>query len=545
MNSKTAMRASTWILKRRRSSSSHSSVAKKLSHIALSKQPPTEPIEGRTPASRQRWPKASEVYWVNSNGRRNTSIGRIAMTTQKRRSDRCGRAPLRSPGRPPAARRENYQRFWGLIAAGRSTEDAAIDAGVSPAVGGRWFRRAGGMPPLHFSQSSKLLSGRYLWFAEREEIAILRVQGHGVCTIARKLGRAPSTISRELRRNAATRSGALEYRATTAQWHADRSARRPKPVKLVENKALHRYVQDRLAGAVTAPDGVKITGPKVTWKGRRSGRRQHRQWALAWSPEQIARRLPFDFPDDDSMRISQEAIYQALYVQGRGALRRELTACLRTGRALRMPRARVRGKGKSFVSPEIMISERPAEADDRAVPGHWEGDLIIGLDSSAIGTLVERTTRFTMLLHLPRMAEHGVDARVKNGPALAGHGAEAVRDSITGTITSLPEQLRRSLTWDQGAEMSQHARLKIDTGLDVYFCDPHSPWQRGTNENTNGLLRQYFPKGTDLSAHNTDALEAVTLALNTRPSKTLGWRTPAEAFDEHLRLAHTTVATAG
>jgi len=199
------------------------------------------------------------------------------MTTQKRRSDRCGRAPLRSPGRPPAARRENYQRFWALIAAGRSTEDAAIDAGVSPAVGGRWFRRAGGMPPLHFSQSSKPLSGRYLSFAEREEIAILRVQGHGVCAIARKLGRAPSTISRELRRNAATRSGALEYRATTAQWHADRSSRRPKPAKLVGNKALYRYVQDRLAGAVTAPDGVKITGPKVTWKGRRSGRRQHRQ----------------------------------------------------------------------------------------------------------------------------------------------------------------------------------------------------------------------------------------------------------------------------
>ena len=187
-----------------------------------------------------------------------------------------------------------------------------------------------------------------------------------------------------------------------------------------------------------------------------------------------------------------------------------------------------------------MISERPAEVGDRAVPGHWEGDLILGLDSSAIGTLVERTTRFTMLLHLPRMAEHGVDARVKNGPALAGHGAEAVRDSITSTITRLPEQLRRSLTWDQGAEMSQHARLKIETGLDVYFCDPHSPWQRGTNENTNGLLRQYFPKGTDLSAHNTDALEAVALALNTRPRKTLGWRTPAEAFDRHLRLAHTT-----
>jgi transposase-like protein/transposase InsO family protein len=230
-------------------------------------------------------------------------------------------------------------------------------------------------------------------------------------------------------------------------------------------------------------------------------------------------------------------------VQGRGALRRELTACLRTGRALRVPRARSLGRGKSFIVPEIMISERPAEAADRAVPGHWEGDLILGLDSSAIGTLVERTTRLTMLLHLPRMAEHGADARIKNGPALAGHGAEAVRDSITSTITSLPEQLRRSLTWDQGAEMSQHTRLKIDTGLAVYFCDPHSPWQRGTNENTNGLLRQYFPKGTDLSAHSKNALQAVALALNTRPRKTLGWKTPAEAFDEHLRLAHMAVAT--
>ena len=245
------------------------------------------------------------------------------------------------------------------------------------------------------------------------------------------------------------------------------------------------------------------------------------------------------------MRISHEAIYQSLYVQGRGALRRELTACLRTGRALRVPRARSRGRGKSFIVPEIMISERPAEVADRAVPGHWEGDLILGLDSSAIGTLVERTTRFTMLLHLPRMAAHGVGVRVKNGPALAGHGAEAVRDSIAGTITSLPEQLRRSLTWDQGAEMAQHAQLKIDTGLAVYFCDPHSPWQRGMNENTNGLLRQYFPKGTDLSAHSKNALQAVALALNTRPRKTLAGRHLLRRLTSTLRLAHMTVATTG
>ena len=237
------------------------------------------------------------------------------------------------------------------------------------------------------------------------------------------------------------------------------------------------------------------------------------------------------------MRISHEATYQALYVQGRGALRRELTACLRTGRTLRVPRARTRGRGKSFVPPEILIAQRPAEVADRAVPGHWEGDLIIGLSRSAIGTLVERTMRFTILLHLPRLAGYGSGPRIKNGPPLAGHGAEAVREAITRTITMLPEQLRRSLTWDQGAEMSQHARLRIEAGVQVYFCDPHSPWQRGTNENTNGLLRQYFPKGTDLSAHGADALAAVATALNARPRKTLSWRTPAEALDEVLRSA--------
>ncbi len=241
------------------------------------------------------------------------------------------------------------------------------------------------------------------------------------------------------------------------------------------------------------------------------------------------------------MRVSHEAIYQSLYVQGRGALRRELTACLRTGRALRVPRARTQGRGKSFVTREVLISERPAEAEDRAVPGHWEGDLILGLGRSAIGTLVERSTRFTMLLHLPPMDGHG--PRVKNGPALAGHGAEAVRDAIAEAITTLPLQLRRSLTWDQGAEMAQHAQLRIQTGLPVYFCDPRSPWQRGTNENTNGLLRQYFPKGTDLARHNASDLAAVTATLNSRPRKTLGWRTPAEALNQHL-LSCSTSGTA-
>ena len=280
-----------------------------------------------------------------------------------------------------------------------------------------------------------------------------------------------------------------------------------------------------------------MPGPQVPWRGRRHGRRQDRRWSTAWSPEQIARRLPIEFPDDVSMRVSHEPIYQALYVQGRGALRRELTACLRTGRALRVPSARTRGRGKNFIGPEVTISERPAEVADRAVPGHWEGDLILGLNSSAIGTLVERSTRFTMLLHLPPMPGHGQGTRAKTGPALAGHGAEAVRDAIQAAIATLPEQLRRSLTWDQGAELAQHARLRLETGLAVYFCDPHSPWQRGTNENTNGLLRQYFPKGTDLARHSVDDLAAVAAALNTRPRKTLGWRTPAEVLDEYLATA--------
>jgi IS30 family transposase len=449
---------------------------------------------------------------------------------ERRQGIQALRGKMWSPGRPSVARREDRQRFWREIAAGRSSEEAAAAAGVSQAVGSRWFRDGGGMPSISLAP----LSGRYLSFAEREEIAILRAQQVGVRGIARRLGRSPSTISRELRRNASTRSHSVVYRATTAQWHAERRASRPKVSKLAASEALRNYVQDRLAGTVARPDGAPVAGPEVRWVGRRHGRRMDRRWARSWSPEQIANRLPLEFPDDPSMRISHEAIYQSLYVQGRGALRRELTACLRTGRALRVPRARARGRGKGFVSPEIMISERPPEADDRAVPGHWEGDLILGLDSSAIGTLVERTTRYLMLLHLPRMNGHGEGPRAHNGPALAGHGAEAVRDAITASILTLPEQLRRSLTWDQGAEMAEHAQLRIDAGIDVFFCDPHSPWQRGSNENTNGLLRQYFPKGTDLSRHTADELAAVALALNTRPRKTLGWRTPAEALNDYL-----------
>ena len=246
------------------------------------------------------------------------------------------------------------------------------------------------------------------------------------------------------------------------------------------------------------------------------------------------------------MRISHEAIYQALYIEGRGALKRELVACLRTGRALRVPRARTRRKSWAHVTPDVMISKRPAEVEDRAVPGHWEGDLIIGLQRSAIGTLVERTTRFTMLVHLPREQGYGVIPRTKYGPALAGYGAFSMNKALAPVITTVPEQLRRSLTWDRGKELSQHAELKLETGVAVYFADPHSPWQRGTNENTNGLLRQYFPKGTDLSRWSAEELQAVAHALNSRPRKTLDWKTPAEALNEHLHSAREAgVATTG
>ncbi len=385
------------------------------------------------------------------------------------------------------------------------------------------------MTPISLAEPT----GRYLSFAEREEIAILYAQRVGVREISRRIERDPSTVSRELRRNAATRSGTGQYRATVAQWKAQQAAKRPKAAKLATNVRLRAYVEDKLAGAVTDAEGRPVAGPDVPWAGRRHGRRQDRRWGVAWSPEQISNRLRVDFPDE-SMRVSHETIYQSLYVQGRGALRRELTACLRTGRALREPRARTGRTGRTFVTEDVKISQRPAEADDRAIPGHWEGDLIIGLDKSAIGTLVERSSRYTMLLHLPRMEGFGAAPYVKNGPPLAGHGAVAVRDAITEQISGLPEQLRRSLTWDQGGEMAQHAQLKIAAGIEVYFCDPHSPWQRPSNENTNGLLRQYFPKGTDLSRWSEAEVAAIAAALNDRPRKSLGWRTPAEAFQQQL-----------
>jgi transposase, IS30 family len=454
---------------------------------------------------------------------------------------RAYRGQIPSPGRPTVAWREDRVKFWAAIREGVMTEDAAAAAGVSSPVGFRWFRHAGGVNPA----LPATVSGRYLSFSEREDIALMRAQAMGVREIARVLGRDPSTVSRELRRNASTRTYRLDYKASTAQWHAERRARRPKVAKLLFNERLREYVQQRLSGEIRTVDGRRVAGPQgPQWKGRNKPHRSDRAWVSGWSPEQISRRLRTEFPQDESMRISHEAIYQALYVQSRGGLKRELVACLRTGRALRVPRARAKQRAWAHVTSDTLISERPAEAEDRAVPGHWEGDLIIGLQRSAIGTLVERTTRFTMLIHLPREDGWGVIPRTKNGPPLAGYGAIAMSKALAQAITKLPEQLRRSLTWDRGKELSAHARLTVETGVPVFFADPHSPWQRGSNENTNGLLRQYFPKGTDLSRWTAEEINAVAHTLNSRPRKTLGWRTPAEALDEHLRsLQQAVVAT--
>jgi IS30 family transposase len=463
------------------------------------------------------------------------------MARRQQQADRALRPAMRSPGRPIPARHVE-RAFWRLIAQGKSTEEAAGAIGVSVPVASRWFRHAGGMPPLSLAEPT----GRYLSFQEREELALLRAKGLGVRAVARELKRDPGTISRELRRNSATRGGKPEYRASVAQWKAQTAARRPRPAKLVTNPQLREYVQQRLSGELQRPDGTVVSGPETTWKGLNKPHRADRRWATAWSPEQISQRLVIDYPDDEQMRISHEAIYQSLYIQGRGALKRELVACLRTGRALRKPLQRSRNKAQGHVTADVVLSERPAEAQDRAVPGHWEGDLIIGLHRSAIGTVVERTSRYTLLVHLPRMEGYGIVPPVKNGPALGGYGAIAMNDALETTMTTMPAELLRSLTWDRGKELSAHAQFKIDTGIAVYFADPHSPWQRGTNENTNGLLRQYFPKGTDLSRWSLEELLAVQTAINSRPRKILGWRTPAEVLDEQLRLLHKAgVATTG
>jgi IS30 family transposase len=345
-------------------------------------------------------------------------------------------------------------------------------------------------------------------------LAILRAHGHGVREIARRLARAPSTISRELRRNAATRSGGFDYRATTAQWHADRAARRPKLGRLAVNAALRTYVQERLAGVVVAPGGAAAHGPVVPpWKGRRHGRRQDRRWAKAWSPEQIAYRLRLDFPDDTTMRISHEATYQALYVQGRGALRRELTACLRTGRALRVPRARTRGPGKSFIAPEIMISDRPAIVESRSRIGDWEADTLLGAlsDSHCLLSLVERRTGYLEL-----------------GKLHARTTAEVNRRAIP-LIRRQPHPVH-TITSDNGTEFHGHVALEAATQAAFYFATPHHAWERGTNENTNGLVRQYLPKRVSMAHLTQQGCEAIARQLNQRPRKRLGYRTPEECY---------------
>jgi IS30 family transposase len=381
-------------------------------------------------------------------------------------------------GRPGLAR-DARVRFWDGIRAGLVADQAAAEAGVARAVASRWVREAGGVK----GNGPGAVSGRFLQAWEREEIAVGLAEKLPLGQIAARLapGRSASTVSREVRRN----SVRGVYRAHLAQRSAEERSRRPKAAKLAAGGELREWVGGKLE--------------------------------LNWSPEQVSAALKAEFPGRPEMRVSAETIYQSIYVQGRGALRKDLAARLRTGRALRRPR-RKEDERRGKIPGMVMISERPAEAADRAVPGHWEGDLIAGRGGkSAVGTLVERSTRFVLLLHLP-----------------GGHGADQVAEAMSREMAGLPGALRRSLAWDQGKEMAGHARITVATGMPVYFCDPHSPWQRGSNENTNGLLRQYFPKGTDLSVHSREHLQAVAGELNGRPRKTLGWATPAGALAEFL-----------
>ena len=392
--------------------------------------------------------------------------------------------------------REDRRLFWVAYLAGATIGESAQVVGRDETTGVRWLQKAGGMRPSLVPPTRARLS-----IAEREKIHEGVVLGWSIRAIAQEVGRAPSTVQRELRRNMThayrTRSvlagrvgpprhKAWDYSPHRAQARADRQAVRSAPGKLAQDQRLREEVQTRLE--------------------------RHE------SPEQIANRLRLDFPDDLEMRVSHETIYRALFVQSRGELRRDLHKCLRTGRAVRKPHRKA-DERRGRIPGMVMISERPAEIEDRAVPGHWEGDLILGstASGSAVGTLVERTTRFTMLLHLP-----------------GRHTAETVAEAMVAKMATLPEQLRRSLTWDQGSEMSNHVQITEATGMEIYFCDPHSPWQRGTNENTNGLLRQYLPKGSDLSFYGPGMLDNIAAELNARPRKTLDWRTPAEKLEELL-----------
>ena len=335
----------------------------------------------------------------------------------------------------------------------------------------------GGVRPARRRRASRCLS-----LTEREEISRGVAAGESLRQVAGRLGRAPSTVCREVARN----GGRGGYRALRADRAALGRACRPKAAKLAVNTELRAVVEEKLG-----------------------------EW---WSPQQIAGWLKDAYPGREEMWVSHETIYLSLFVQGRGALRHELTACLRTRRAIRWPVTKRAPTGKGQIREPVMISERPAEVADRAVPGHWEGDLVMGKRMTAIGTLVERATRYVMLFPLPD-----------------GNTAEAVRTALAETIQRLPEHLWRSLTWDQGKEMAQHAQFTIDTGVQVYFCDPKSPWQRGSNENTNGLLRQYFPKGTDMSVLTQEDLDQAAHSLNNRPRQTLGWKAPSHKLAEVLQ----------
>jgi transposase, IS30 family len=338
---------------------------------------------------------------------------------------------------------------------------------------------SGGMRPRLQDQSELRLC-----LAEREEISRGLAGGLPIREIAAGLGRSPSTVCREVNAN----GGRTKYRALAAERGARRRSLRPKRAKLAECRRLRRIVERKLEAK--------------------------------WSPEQISAWLALEYPEQPEMQVSHETIYQSLFVQGRGALRKELHSCLRTGRAMRRAKAYTKGGvGQGKIRNMVMISERPAEVADRAVPGHWEGDLIFGRRMTSIGTLVERTSRYVILLKLPN-----------------GHRAEEVRRVMTKRILTLPAQLRRSVTWDQGSEMSEHVEFTVDTGVQVYFCDPKSPWQRGSNENTNGLLRQYLPRSSDLSQCTQRELNAIARSLNTRPRQTLGWMTPSQAFAEAVAL---------
>ena len=357
---------------------------------------------------------------------------------EKQKRVREYRGQIVSPGRPTVAWREDRVRFWQSIAAGAKTREAGEAAGVSEPVAHRWFKHAGGVNP----RLAPTVSGRYISSSEREDIALWRAQDTGVREIARRRGRSPSTISRELRRNASTRTYQLQYKASTAQWHAERRARRPKTAKMATNDRLRQYVQDKLSGAILTADG-EIVGPDgPAWDGKNKPHRGDRQWVTAWSPQQIAKRLPLEFPDEPDMRISHEAIYQALYVESRGGLEHKQSWHLRRGRTKRMPRARTRQEAWAHVTAETVLQKRPKEVEDRKIAGHWEGDLIIGLKRSAVATLIERTTRYTMLVHLPRQVGYGLIPPKKNGSALAGYGALTMKDALINVMTPVPPRLR-------------------------------------------------------------------------------------------------------